>query len=214
LGQELLKVCGDLKELHFDSITAQILSAKKLLIKHKLQMDKTDLAKDSDVNSIIDEVLQRDEVEFGLGDFAITKHSNLDHAQVLFHFVVEPPKSERLLKKDTDVTDVKKGKLFTSEQATKLNESLRNILQVCTEFEIVSLSLPIIFLEADNFSSVDESQLLRHIEANLKTIRTFLLQNTRSLTKALKNLEFILPKSLEGDLLMKVKKCLSSFRQT
>lgn len=184
-------------------------SAKKLLIKRKLQIDENSVI-DKDMDLLVEDLMRGEEVEFSLGDFVITKHSNLDHVQLVFHFVVEPSRNERI---KFDI-EAKKGKLFTNEQLTKLNDGLRNILQVCAEFEVTSLALPIFPHLTENYSNLDESQVTRSVEANLKTIRTFLLQNTRSLNRALKNMTFVIPKGLEGDLLSKVKKTLASFKQT
>jgi len=231
VGQEFDRACNSTKELHFDTLNDQIAEAKKILIRQNLENDENftiDTDDDDEyerrLSSIVDAVHQRNELELNLGDFVVTRHSNLDHVHLVFHFVCErlASKAETALKASKSFADSEKVEpkkeqrnLFSADEMAKLTDGLRNVLQVCTEYDVTQLSVPVVFLNADSFADKEDSQLVRHMETLLKTVRTYLLQNTRSLRKALKTLQFIIPKHVgggEGETLKKLLKTASAFK--
>ncbi|EPB91034.1 hypothetical protein HMPREF1544_02103 [Mucor circinelloides 1006PhL] len=134
------------------------------------------------------------------GSFFVTKHSNLPSTQVVFHLLVNS------------------AALTTTDLSNRhpLIIGLRNILKMTTQFDISSLSIPLLLLpdrfieQPDHYMTMDHHQswLQKRGEVVMKCIKGFLIENSRSgkrvqnegLDRAesmggggMRNVEFLLP---------------------
>lgn len=82
------------------------------------------------------------------------------------------------------------------------------------EYNVATLVLPILLIEEDALDmTYTPIQAIRLAELVVKTIRTFLLQNTRALQNALKTLVLVLPDS-RHPLFDKLRSVVSNIRQS
>ncbi|CAO3623442.1 unnamed protein product [Mucor fragilis] len=134
------------------------------------------------------------------GSFFVTKHSNLPSTQVVFHLLINS------------------AALTTTDLSNRhpLIIGLRNILKMTTQFDISSLSIPLLLLpdrfieQPDHYMTMDHHQswLQKRGEVVMKCIKGFLIENSRSgkrvqnegLDRAesmggggMRNVEFLLP---------------------
>ncbi|KAF1804441.1 hypothetical protein FB192DRAFT_1339166 [Mucor lusitanicus] len=134
------------------------------------------------------------------GSFFVTKHSNLPSTQVVFHLLINS------------------AALTTTDLSNRhpLVIGLRNILKMTTQFDISSLSIPLLLLpdrfieQPDHYMTMDHHQswLQKRGEVVMKCIKGFLIENSRSgkrvqnegLDRAesmggggMRNVEFLLP---------------------
>ncbi|KAG2212410.1 hypothetical protein INT47_001771 [Mucor saturninus] len=127
------------------------------------------------------------------GTFFITKHSNLPRTQVVFHLFID---STAVV--DTDLSN-----------RHPLMIGLRNISKMTTQFDISSISIPLLFLPDGFNEKHDSAWLQKRGEVVMKCIKGFLSENSRSgkrvqnegLDRAesmggggMRNIEFLLPK--------------------
>src|SRR5262245_16989623 len=76
-----------------------------------------------------------------VGDFIVTRHSNIAGTQVVFHLLHDGS--------------------VAPEKTTLLQEGLKNILTVCAEFDILTLALPTLLMPFELAPLLPESQALR-----------------------------------------------------
>ncbi|KAI9474059.1 MAG: hypothetical protein EXX96DRAFT_541704 [Benjaminiella poitrasii] len=156
----------------------------------------------------IEQQLRQIEEDFGShdlteGSFFVTKHSNLPSTQVVFHLLI-------------DSTAITSNSLSNRHP---LITGLRNILKITTQYDISSLSIPLLLLpdrghELATTSSDPQRSLWlqKRGEVVMKTIKGFLIENSRSGKRvqnegldraesmgsgALRNIEFLLPSQAE-----------------
>ncbi len=126
------------------------------------------------------------------GSFFVTKHSNLPSTQVIFHLLID---SANVVTQDVS-------------NRHPLIIGLKNILKMTTQFDISSLSIPLLLLP-DRFNEKrDSNWLQKRGEVVMKCIKGFLIENSRSgkrvqnegLDRAesmagggMRNIEFLLP---------------------
>lgn len=128
------------------------------------------------------------------GDVVITRHSNLHDIHVYFHLVTENSN--------------------TPEVHAHLLDAVRNVLQLAMEYDVSSLAIPLLLVEEDALDlTYTTNQAIRIAELVVKTVRTFLLQNTRALQNALQTLIFVLPPS-RHPLFDKLRIAASNIRQS
>ncbi|KAI8888779.1 hypothetical protein K501DRAFT_209601 [Backusella circina FSU 941] len=148
--------------------------------------------------------IEHDFNEAGLqeGCFFITKHSNLPTTQVVFHLIIDS--------------------IFTNELTTRhpLVLGLRHVLKLCSQYDISSLSIPLLLLpdrvlqQPDPTTDDPQPSLLlqKRGQVVLKCVKGYLIENSRNgrrvqnegLDRAesmagggLRNLEFVLPSQAE-----------------
>ncbi|KAI7907621.1 uncharacterized protein BX663DRAFT_547320 [Cokeromyces recurvatus] len=137
------------------------------------------------------------------GSFFITKHSNLPSTQIVFHLLIDS----------------------TAITATQLSNrhplitGLRHILKITTQYDISSLSIPLLLLPdrfhelaTDTTETQRSSWLQKRGEVVMKCIKGFLIENSRNgkrvqnegLDRAesmgnggLRNIEFLIPNNAE-----------------
>ncbi|KAI8640997.1 hypothetical protein BD408DRAFT_403732 [Parasitella parasitica] len=134
------------------------------------------------------------------GSFFVTKHSNLPSTQVVFHLLINS------------------AALTTTDLSNRhpIIMGLRNILKMTTQFDISSLSIPLLLLPDRSIEQSDHSMAADHHhlwlqkrgEVVMKCIKGFLIENSRSgkrvqnegLDRAesmggggMRNVEFLLP---------------------
>jgi len=74
---------------------------------------------------------------FVTGDYFITKHSNLGETQVVFHFVGADTKKSPLTEKS----------LYLAQDSPLL-QGLRNVLEVCMQYDVSTLAIPLLLVDA------------------------------------------------------------------
>ncbi|KAI9361978.1 hypothetical protein BD770DRAFT_360710 [Pilaira anomala] len=130
------------------------------------------------------------------GSFFVTKHSNLPSQQVIFHLLID---SSAMTTHD-----------LSNRHPVILG--LRNILKMTTQYDISSLSIPLLLLP-DRFTEQKEfNWLQKRGEVVMKCIKGYLIENSRSGKRVqnegldrgesmggggMRNIEFLLPKKPE-----------------
>ncbi|OBZ85856.1 Protein C12orf4, partial [Choanephora cucurbitarum] len=129
------------------------------------------------------------------GTFFVTKHANLPSSQIIFHLVIDSTANAEL----------------TNRHA--LIRGLRHILKMTCQFDITSLSIPLLLLpeQSDYYPTSDPTiaWLQKRGEVVMKCIKGFLIENSRSGKRVqsegsdraessmggggMRNIEFILP---------------------
>jgi len=94
------------------------------------------------------------------GDFFVTQHSNLAHVHVVFHIAIEKKNDAKTL------NDLVLG--------------LKNILDISSQYDIATLSLPVFFIDPSIKHLFSANHFKRRADTIIKTIRQFLMENTRS----------------------------------
>lgn len=125
------------------------------------------------------------------GSFFITKHSNLPNIQVVFHLIMDSS--------TITTTDI------SNRHALVLG--LRNILKLTSQYDISSLSIPLLLLPDKYLSRPEYTQnyqqwLQKRGEVIMKCIKGYLIENSQSGKRVLQNeesnlgmrtIEFLLP---------------------
>jgi len=90
----------------------------------------------------------------------VTQHSNLAHVHVVFHIAIEKKNDAKTL------NDLVLG--------------LKNILDISSQYDIATLSLPVFFIDPSIKHLFSANHFKRRADTIIKTIRQFLMENTRS----------------------------------
>ncbi|KAI8351802.1 hypothetical protein EDC96DRAFT_288966 [Choanephora cucurbitarum] len=126
------------------------------------------------------------------GTFFVTKHANLPSSQIIFHLVIDSTANAELTNRHP------------------LIRGLRHILKMTCQFDITSLSIPLLLLPESSDSTSDPMPWLqKRGEVVMKCIKGFLIENSRSGKRVqsegsdraessmggggMRNIEFILP---------------------
>eukprot|EP01124_Arcella_intermedia_P036127 TRINITY_DN9399_c0_g1_i1.p1 TRINITY_DN9399_c0_g1~~TRINITY_DN9399_c0_g1_i1.p1 ORF type:complete len:482 (+),score=84.63 TRINITY_DN9399_c0_g1_i1:100-1545(+) len=157
-NSDFIRTCNSSTEFHFQPVLEQLESLRnELSIGQSMSPRSTPLM---------------------VGDFVITKHSNLGNINLVFHFVVEKKSNNNVL--------------------TRLQQGLRNLLIFASKHSVHTLSVPVSLIPREDKHLFSEQQYLKHIESSLKTIRAFLLETSNSRSNSLKNIQLLLPPKEEN----------------
>lgn len=165
----------------------------------------------SDIESQITLIEQDFEERGGIveGSCFVTKHSNLPSTQVVFHLFIDSTGKHTIIHYYYFTNTIKAVTTTDLSNRHALIIGLRNILKMTTQFDISSISIPLLLLP-DRFNEKHDSiWLQKRGEVVMKCIKGFLIENSRSgkrvqnegLDRAesmggggMRNIEFLLPK--------------------
>jgi hypothetical protein len=132
---------------------------------------------------------------FQAGDCFITRHSNLESIHVMFHLVGdnEPVNStSRQLQHFADNTHSE----FTSD--SPLLKGLRNLLDVAFEYDVATLSMPILLKEqvSEIEASYKPEECARAADVVLKFVKVFLIEKSAAEDNSLKSINFLCSRNM------------------
>lgn len=108
------------------------------------------------------------------GDVFITRHSNLGLCHVVFHLCSD-----------------KKSAAADQSLATLL-QGLKNIMALAAQFDVTTLTVPLLLIDEESRHVLSESQYIRRAETVIKSIRAFLTERLSSNDNALRTIQFSL----------------------
>jgi len=106
------------------------------------------------------------------GDVFITRHSNLAFVHVVFHLAIEKKNSKSVL--------------------TSCITGIRNILSIATQYDVATIAFPALLIEPEFKHLFSNTQLVKRVDALIKSIRTFLSERQTPSYHYLKTIQFVL----------------------
>ncbi|KRX20513.1 Uncharacterized protein C12orf4 [Trichinella nelsoni] len=165
---DLFKACERSPELHFSNLISQLEKIKALL---KTTPRSKRVEKTAD---------NKHDAEFTVGDVYITRHSNLGAAQIIFHLVSDESLSQMDL---------------TSRHGCM--DGLRNIIRVCHEFGITTISVPLLLVTEISPELHNESWCLRRAEMVFKSVKGFMIEFAKYASTPQYTIQFYLPENID-----------------
>ncbi|KRZ21270.1 Uncharacterized protein T4B_10203 [Trichinella pseudospiralis] len=165
---DLFKACERSPELHFSNLISQLEKIKTLL-KTILRSKRVEKAADDNHGT-----------QLTVGDVYITRHSNLGAAQIIFHLVSDESLSQMDL---------------TSRHACM--DGLRNIIRVCHEFGITTISVPLLLVTEISPELHNESWCLRRAEMVFKSVKGFMIEFAKYASTPQYTIQFYLPENID-----------------
>lgn len=143
ISTRLIEICDKNGcDFHFSPIDQQIeLTSKCVNSVNKMKLSETDLASTTLDNLSLNEKLNDSEAcKLNIGDFYVTKHSNLSQVHVLFHLVAHDGETS------SNKVEVKGQSLKHSDLSSRhpVILGLRNILKSCINHNIHTLTFPLL----------------------------------------------------------------------
>ncbi|OUC42718.1 hypothetical protein D917_10268, partial [Trichinella nativa] len=164
----LFKACERSPELHFSNLISQLEKIKALL---KTTPRSKRVEKTAD---------NKHDTQFTVGDVYITRHSNLGAAQIIFHLVSDESLSQMDL---------------TSRHGCM--DGLRNIIRVCHEFGITTISVPLLLVTEISPELHNESWCLRRAEMVFKSVKGFMIEFAKYASTPQYTIQFYLPENID-----------------
>lgn len=173
--QYLLDLCEkNGTEFHFPSIEYQ----KKLAFQYaSLSKSNNSETKLSDLN---------------IGDFYITKHSNMSQVHILFHLATNENSRERT-QSLTSPTKTLKHSDLSSRHPVILG--LRNILKACITNNIQTLTIPLLLTHEMN-EEMTISWVMKRAELVLKCLKGFMIEFVQWGAQESRTIQFVVPQGL------------------
>ena len=168
VSESFANICDQSTEFHFQTLDQQLMSAEECL--------KIDKSKKVDVK-INDDY----ECNLNIGDFCITKHSNLSQVHVAFHLAYD----DNLSRQRTDQ--------LSSRHPIILG--LRNILKVCFKYNITTITLPLL-LSHEMTEEMTINWVMKRAELVLKCLKGFMIEFVQWGSLESRTLQFVLPNGL------------------
>lgn len=155
---ELTRKASTSTEFHFDQIGQQI-------------------------DDIQNEIKFRSDMKLKVGDFFITRHSNLSQTQIVFHLI-----SDEASDSPDDIT---------SRHPVILG--LRNILKTASRYDVTNLSIPAL-LRHEMSEDMTVQWCIRRADLVFKCVKGFIIESASWGGSELNTLQLILPKDISYDL--------------
>lgn len=182
--RELARICEKSTEFHFEDLDKQL---------EQLQEDlKATITREGEAQgkpAIFD---SHHQFELNVGDFYITKHSNLAHTHVVFNLVV-----------DNEVT---KDSLNTRHSAVI---GLRNVLRCAFQNNIEHLTIPLLLVH-ELTEEMNPRWCLKRAELILKCMKGFIMENSAFGDTKSRTIQFVVPDTIDEELFDAFTATLSS----
>jgi len=176
--QKLTAATQQSTDFHFETLQNQIND-----IKYRLHYNSEENANSESVST---------SKKLGTGDFVVTRHSNLQIAQIVIHLIID---------KKNSVEMILKGVL----------RGLSNILKIAVQYDVKVLTLPSSLISANLTHLFTENQILKHCESVFRTVKAFIVNSTKSLQDRIHTVQFILPS--EKSLSQKIRNLVVDLKQ-
>lgn len=112
------------------------------------------------------------------GEFFITRHSTLDNVHVVFHLVGQTAGADAAL--DTKAA---------------LLRGLRNILALAAQYDVTSLTLPVLLVDRGAEVMFSEQQMLKRAQTVLFAVKSSLQLHARFSDNPLRFIRFVAPRN-------------------
>ncbi|CAF3779670.1 unnamed protein product [Rotaria sordida] len=181
IKEEFASVCERSTDFHFPSFEQQLSSIEECL--QKANQVRLTASPSLDSNSITSKQSDTSIEEQNLcsvGDFYVTRHSNLSEVHVVYHLVV----NDSALRSSSEITS-RHAALF----------GLRNILKECCKHDITTLTLPLL-LTHDMTEEMTIPWVMKRTELVLKCLKGFMMEMGTWGTNRCSTIQFVVPKNL------------------
>ncbi|CAF3777583.1 unnamed protein product [Rotaria socialis] len=182
IKEEFASVCERSTDFHFPSLEQQMSSIEEDCVK-KANSDRLNASASLDSNSIASKHSDTSSEESNLcsvGDFYVTRHSNLSEVHVVYHLVV----NDSSLRSSTEITS-RHPALF----------GLRNILKECCKHDVTTLTLPLL-LTHDMTEEMTIPWVMKRTELVLKCLKGFMMEMGTWGTNRCSTIQLVVPKNL------------------
>jgi hypothetical protein len=167
---KFVSITEESTELHFKSYEQQLARIEERLMGLKWSI----------MPRVDDEI---DLCQLNIGDFYITKHSNLSQVNLVFHLACD----DEFFRQKTDLSS-----------RHPLILGLRNILKACCRYDIKTLILPLLLTHSMG-EQMTISWVLKRTELVLKCLKGFMIEFVQWGSLESRTLQFVLPDDLEAE---------------
>ena len=163
ISENFATICDQSTEFHFPTLEQQLMGVEECL-----KIDKSKKSDDYECN-------------LNIGDFYITKHSNLSQVHLAFHLACD----DNLSRQRTDQLSSRHPIIM----------GLRNILKVCFKYNITTITLPIL-LSHEMTEEMTINWVMKRAELVLKCLKGFMMEFVQWGSLQSRTLQFVLPNGL------------------
>ncbi|UJR14533.1 hypothetical protein I4U23_001529 [Adineta vaga] len=181
IKEEFANVCERSTDFHFPSFEHQLTNIEECL--QQANQARLTASANVDSNSLTSKQSDSSLEEPNLcsvGDFYVTRHSNLSEVHVVYHLVV----NDSALRSSSEITS-RHAALF----------GLRNILKECCKHDITTLTLPLL-LTHDMTEEMTIPWVLKRAELVLKCLKGFMMEMGTWGTNRCSTIQLVVPKNL------------------
>jgi hypothetical protein len=168
------KITEESTEFHFKPYEQQL----NMIEEYAVQANRTTMTM-----STMNGVDESDLCQLNIGDFYITKHSNLSQVSLIFNLVCD----EEFFKQKTDLSS-----------RHPLILGLRCILKACCRYDIKTLTLPLLLTHRMG-EQMTINWVLKRAELVLKCIKGFMIEFVQWGSLESRTIQFVLPDDLEDE---------------
>ena len=168
ISEKLANICEESTEFHFEPIDQQLTTIEECLNKAA-----------SDRNNQVP--MPNDEKNLNVGDFYITRHSNLSQVHIVFHLANDD--------------DLSRQRLDNLSSRHPIILGLRNILKVCFKYNITTITLPLL-LSHEMTEEMTINWVMKRTELVLKCLKGFMIEFVQWGSLEPRTLQFVLPNGL------------------
>jgi hypothetical protein len=181
IKEEFASVCERSTDFHFPSLEQQLSSIEDCLQQANQARSAASINLDShSITSKHSDTSLEEQNLCSVGDFYITRHSNLSEVHVVYHLVV----NDNALRSSSEIT---------SRHASLLG--LRNILKSCCKHDITTLTLPLL-LTHDMTEEMTIPWVMKRTELVLKCLKGFMMEMGTWGTNRCSTIQLVVPKNL------------------
>ncbi|CAF0870066.1 unnamed protein product [Adineta ricciae] len=179
--EEFASVCERSTDFHFPSFEHQLSSIEECLqqANEARSLASASLDSNSMTSKQSDGSLEEQNL-CSVGDFYMTRHSNLSEVHVVYHLVV----NDSALRSSSEITS-RHAAIF----------GLRNILKECCKHDITTLTLPLL-LTHDMTEEMTIPWVLKRAELVLKCLKGFMMEMGTWGTNRCSTIQLVVPKNL------------------
>ncbi|CAF0875734.1 unnamed protein product [Adineta steineri] len=181
IKEEFASVCERSTDFHFPSFEHQLSSIEDCL--QQANQVRSNASASLDSNSVTSKQSDgslEDQNLCSVGDFYVSRHSNLSEVHIVYHLVV----NDSALRSSSEITS-RHASLF----------GLRNILKECCKHDITTLTLPLL-LTHDMTEEMTIPWVMKRTELVLKCLKGFMMEMGTWGTNRCSTIQLVVPKNL------------------
>ncbi|XP_060068652.1 protein C12orf4 homolog [Ylistrum balloti] len=200
IKRDFAKVCEQSTDFHFPSLDQQFSNVDKEIAKFNELKAQKKVSEDSDKISIKsssssssgDNQLQDKGNRIQVGDFYITKHSNLSEVHTVFHLVI-----------DDSIRSID----ISSRHPVIL--SIRNIIKLCFRSDITTLTIPLL-LSHEMSEEMTIQWCQRRAELMFKCVKGFMMEMVTYGGQNSRTIQFLVPRGLSEEMFASISNLLTT----
>lgn len=199
IKRDFAKVCEQSTDFHFPSLDQQFTNvdqemakANELRAQKKMSEDGDKISLKSTSSSSSGDNQLQDKCRIQVGDFYITKHSNLSEVHAVFHLVTD---------------DSMRNIDITSRHPVIL--SIRNIIKLCFRSDITTLTIPLL-LSHEMSEDMTIQWCQRRAELLFKCVKGFMMEMVTYGGQHSRTIQFLVPHGLSEEMFASISNLLTT----